>query len=238
MSEWSGLRSAVIVALALTTSSPVMASERRKDDRIPAFTVDDHLSLSEISVLLYGTTRRWKELAETNSLQAPYPVHLGQRLKLKTPPSISLEEGRDRLLKMWRTRFGLHDEPVAPAQPDFQTLSESPAESQRVNQRFEEEQKLATAAAPEKSVELDAEAALREGQSALQHGLLPEARDLLERARTLDPASVEAWIAEMRALELLRKNDEARSIARDFAARFPDLAELPLVKRLNPDGSR
>lgn len=68
---------------------------------------DSGETLSLISMRLYGTSKRWQEIAEANDLQAPYPVRVGQILKLTTAPTLDVFEGRIEILKHYRKKFGL-----------------------------------------------------------------------------------------------------------------------------------
>ncbi|MBU6376611.1 MAG: hypothetical protein KGQ59_11485, partial [Bdellovibrionales bacterium] len=64
-------------------------------------------TLFEIGIFLYGSRERWKELAEINNIQDPRSLHEGQKLRLVRPPRLSVEQGRQALLKYWRAYFGL-----------------------------------------------------------------------------------------------------------------------------------
>ncbi len=60
------------------------------------------LSLSVLSSVIYGTSKRWKKIADWNHLKAPYRIYLGQSLLLKKPFKLSEEEFNERLLTVWR----------------------------------------------------------------------------------------------------------------------------------------
>jgi len=82
-----------------------MAEVRAEGGSIPTFKVSDSLTLGEISVLLYGTTKKWHRIAEWNGLRPPYHVKRGQVLQLQMPPTVSKKVGKSLLLAMWRERF-------------------------------------------------------------------------------------------------------------------------------------
>lgn len=96
-----------ICAAGLMTYSTAVAA----DERNPA---DPHLhrvqkgeSLHLISLTLYGTGKRWKELAEANGLAHPYLIRVGQKIKIPEAPTLGKEDQDLALLRYWRKRFQL-----------------------------------------------------------------------------------------------------------------------------------
>lgn len=67
------------------------------------YTINGEITtLTEISLFLYGVTHRAALIAEWNGLAPPYPIRIGQKLKLRIPPRLTPEEGRAAVLEMWR----------------------------------------------------------------------------------------------------------------------------------------
>lgn len=69
--------------------------------------VDEHARmLSTVSILLYGTTRFFDQIAQWNQLKPPYKISLGQKLILRKQPTVSINEGRLLVRKMWAKQLG------------------------------------------------------------------------------------------------------------------------------------
>lgn len=66
---------------------------------------DSGLSLSVISTMVYGTCKRWKQIAKWNHLQHPYRIYVGQKLIIKDSIQVSKGEMDQRLLNLWRHRL-------------------------------------------------------------------------------------------------------------------------------------
>ena len=69
------------------------------------YTVQQNETLAEVSTRLYGTTRRWPELAKWNSLSKPYRLQTGQKLVLRRAPKLSPAKGRAAVEAMWRKQI-------------------------------------------------------------------------------------------------------------------------------------
>ncbi len=63
------------------------------------------LTLSELSKVIYGTSKRWKEIAEFNQMKAPYHLILGKWINLKDPVDVSKAAMDEKLLSYWRAKF-------------------------------------------------------------------------------------------------------------------------------------
>lgn len=70
------------------------------------YTIDaDTKNLSLVSLRLYGSQNKWKEIAKWNNLSDPNYILLGQKLIIKHKPKISSEEGDLLLYKYYRRKF-------------------------------------------------------------------------------------------------------------------------------------
>ena len=77
-----------------------------KKKGLQSFVVNDSgLSLSVISTMVYGTCKRWPQIAKLNHLRAPYRIRLGQHLVLETSVAVSKREMEGRLLSLWRVQM-------------------------------------------------------------------------------------------------------------------------------------
>ena len=63
------------------------------------------LTLSQLSKMLYGTPKRWHEIAEFNQMKAPYHLFLGKWINLKDPVDTSKQVMDEKLLSYWRMRM-------------------------------------------------------------------------------------------------------------------------------------
>lgn len=70
---------------------------------------EDTRTLGMVSLRLYGTSTRWREIAEWNDLGAPYRIHPSQKLVLKRAATLSPAEGDRMVLMAYRKKFGLAD---------------------------------------------------------------------------------------------------------------------------------
>ena len=82
------------------------------DDSAPfqTFVVNESgLSLRVLSEVVYGSKDDWEEIAQWNQLKAPYPLFVGQRLKLKLAEPLSRSEFNRRLLQIWKAKLHAED---------------------------------------------------------------------------------------------------------------------------------
>jgi hypothetical protein len=82
--------------------SSVAARPSRSPHREQVFLVNDSgLNLSFLSTIVYGTSKKWREIAKWNHLKRPYHIHLGQRLVLKNAPVFKDEVVKLKLRNLW-----------------------------------------------------------------------------------------------------------------------------------------
>jgi len=63
------------------------------------------MSLSILSSMIYGTSKRWPEIAAWNGIEDPYRIYLGQTLVLKDPVKFTKSEMSERLLELKKVRL-------------------------------------------------------------------------------------------------------------------------------------
>lgn len=80
---------------------------------------DEGLTLSIISKIIYGNTKKWQEIAEWNQISAPYRIRLGQVLILKGVAPVPEAELKKRLLDLWRAKLSKR----APQIPNYSQKS-------------------------------------------------------------------------------------------------------------------
>lgn len=102
------------MAFAVMLSWGLSSAQASRSER---YILRDRLTLSEISIQLYGTKRHWRKIAELNHISAPYRVRIGQKFRLPKRPTLTLEEGNVELLAMWRKRFKLEEKRVTAVAP-------------------------------------------------------------------------------------------------------------------------
>lgn len=85
---------------------------------LATYVVEQYDTLSEISIKLYGTSRRWREIARWNGLEDPHKIRSGKRLLLEEAPTVEPEVGNVLLVEMWRHRFGVDIERPGPKSID------------------------------------------------------------------------------------------------------------------------
>jgi len=187
-------------------------------------TVKDDYSLSEIAILLYANVGRWREIATANNLEAPYRIRPGQKLKLKNAPTLTKAQGRERLIAHYRARLRLStpnvvaeevvssQQPATPLAITEQALSAAALSFKNSRTETPEHKETSRALNTQKQLAL--------GKAWEAEKLLPAPGD--------EPAS---FIVLMRAELESGKTIEARKLAEQFAERFPEMRELPLVKK-------
>ncbi len=99
---------------SLVTKDLKLHSHSQADDRahqLEYFKVNDSgLSLSVISTMVYGTCKRWPEIARWNHLKDPYRIYVGQKLIVKDPVSLDQAQMDHRLLQLWRSRLAKREQ--------------------------------------------------------------------------------------------------------------------------------
>lgn len=215
---------------AFLTAALVFTGEGRAEERpevlarmgIPgaetriSYTVDaEARNLSTISIRLYGTSRKWREIAEWNSIPHPYRISLGQKLTLKQAPLLSLEEGYTLLLAHYRKRFGLK---VDQAHVDAILASARQRETRSSADRW-----VRTRTPAQGSEFLAAEKSFNAGRFLA-------AAESFRRIRTADPEDVPSWFYEIRSLQALDRPGESEEVARHFLGRFPEYKSIVTIR--------
>ncbi|MBC7398121.1 MAG: LysM peptidoglycan-binding domain-containing protein [Bdellovibrionales bacterium] len=176
------------------------------------YTVNDQISLSEISIQLYGKPEQWKEIAQYNHLKRPYRIRIGQILKLKHKPTLSEAEGNAALLALWRNRFGLN-------------LQSAPVVSLEDAMKASEALKKAelTPAA------ISSESNFKQGLGFYQQRNYKKAQLFFERARKSNPDSYPTWFYEINCLKAQHRFSGARELAHQLILSHSELASMPAL---------
>lgn len=181
---------------------------------------DDIPTLQEISLYLYGTTQRYGQIAEWNGLAAPYAVRIGQTLQLREAPVLTPEQGRQKVLEMWRSRFALAPE------PEPMTLEEK--------LRIEFEDSLRRARVKEQGsdgkVIKSAEEWFSDGERLYEEKELEKSLASFREVLRIEARHLPARVYEVRLLLLLQRNGEARTQAQKLIADQPQFAHVPFFR--------
>lgn len=198
---------------------------RADESNANAFTVSDEApTLCEIGILLYGRCSAHRKIALWNDLQPPFQLRLGQVLILKEPAALSLEEGRAKLLSIWRRKFGL---PAFAAKSSYEAALETlskPAEIGDVVLQLppKEAQNETRIMAAEAELELAKELFEKkdyEGALASFHSL-----------RSRQPKFLPPWIYEVRSLKALSREKDAGKTVSELLEANPELR--PALQRM------
>jgi hypothetical protein len=158
---------------------------------------DETPTLSEVGLFLYGESRMGREIANWNGIPRPFHIRLGQILVLRVPPALTPNEGSQRLLKMWRKRFGLSEElPHAQARQGCTVASN------------------------------DEDTLIEKGQIASRENRHEDALGCFRAVRQSHPRYLPAWFLELRELKILKREPEATELAIRLLESRPELKEL------------
>lgn len=76
-------------------------SHKQQDNNL-IYRIQRDDQLYSISIYLYGHPKYASKLADINSLERPYRLDVGRKLRLHRKPTLSPEEGHQALLEYWR----------------------------------------------------------------------------------------------------------------------------------------
>jgi tetratricopeptide (TPR) repeat protein len=214
------------------------------------FRVDDSTSLSEISLRLYGTANKWRKIAEWNQLAPPYRVRLNQVLKLRDPPTLGPEEGKQKLLAMWRRRMGVAASEVGVAASEVGAAPKEKQEEQKKHEEvklqsefvatFHEDEVEAKKDLPPQQAERERsyDDYFKEGEAQDKSRHFEEAAASFKKAREINPKSFAAWLCEIAVLKKLGRQAEAKTTAMALVEREPQLKNIPVIRNLlNGEGA-
>ena len=208
----------VLIGLVIFKTQSCFASNRE-------YVVNDQISLSEISIQLYGRPELWKEIAQYNHLMRPYRIHIGQILKLKHKAAVSKAQGNAMLLAFWRNRFGLSTQLAIVTPIDSAVkVSETVKKSQLP------------------SAVILGESNFKQGLVLYQQQNYAKARPFFEMARKSNPDSYAAWFYEINCFKAEQHFSAASKLARQLVLAHPELATMPALSeaslhRFSEDGS-
>ncbi|MBL7715792.1 MAG: LysM peptidoglycan-binding domain-containing protein [Bdellovibrionales bacterium] len=198
-------RAETVIEKKAETPAPVL-SDAQYETKVE----DAGETLSLISMRLYGTSKRWKEIAETNGMQPPYAVKVGQVLRLTSAPTLDEFQGRIEILKHYRKKFGLALE-GADYDRAVQTMAKSYGKTVPVR-------RIASTAPVVKTPEIKPEAVLPVAKAEIQTE--PKKADLDEEKRKVDEAF------EKEGLTYLKEKKWKNAIAH-FAKRKDGFLKAP-----------
>lgn len=214
--------SAFLACVLVSAISPAVAQARPSAEAEAVARVESGESLKLVSIRLYGTTRKWLELAKLNGLKPPYVVWKGQRLRvLPGVPILPRSVGDAKVLEMWRQRTGAGiRSSTAPAAVE----------------RFEEAKSawLGAVPAPQARVdgpsdeELSADLEFERGKALFDQGDHAAALRHFAKSILIDRVSPQAWFYAIRALKVLNRGKERRAIIADFLSDHPQFSGLPM----------
>lgn len=231
----------------------LVSTSQKKSNRWSTRVLDGE-SLGQISMRLYGTTKKWKKIAEWNQLSPPYRIKVNQLLVLEVQPALSEQAGNDALLQMWRKRFGLVEQaplvavpatPVLPQVPQkVQALVEEAKKEDRTlevkeqiqsiqdTSKMDEEQikQVETQVEKLEEEEYQAKGFYELGQKHMQSKQYEKAFQSFRKSRTLDPDLLAPWFYEIKALRLMSRDDEAKEVVVELLDHRPELKELPVLQ--------
>ncbi len=206
------------------------------------YQVQEGCHLKEVSLRLYGTSRHWMDIARWNDIQGPrFVLRRGQWLLLKKSPTLSPEEGEQRVLDLWRKRFGLDSRTPR----DLPRTGTRPSEPPTVvREKFEKEEEVLQLRAAAEGLgpsreEIRSEESRSErfqkAQAWFKGGNFAGALGEFHALRIEDASKPEFWLREIATLISLGRTGEARSLARKFADERPELSTIPFIVRLISD---
>lgn len=191
-----------------TTSPPAKEPEKPAEPKYYKYRVSKSIpTLGEISRSVYGTTKRWKEIAKWNNLRPPYYVRTGQILRLQEAPKLTMAEGKVELNKMWNQRYGIEvDHSPAAAYAPPETLVKSYHKPVTQNPK--------------------AEALFLRGKKLYDEGKFKEAAEFFKESRINNREMISAWIFEIQSWKQVGDSvKEARAKSR-FMRLHPSMSEI------------
>ncbi len=190
------------------------ALEQKQDpqEHFKKFTVTKEApTLGEISRFVYGTTKRWQEIAEWNNLKPPYMVREGQELLLKESPKITPNEGSVELNKMWKQQLKLDQD-------------RSPAAA------FDQGEMIVKSYSKPTTPNAQAEAFFQRGQQLYQQNDFKGAAESFRKSREVNKELISSWIFEMQSLKKLGQIDSEEKTRLLFLKNHPGMSDLPSVR--------
>ena len=233
---------------ALLLASFSIAGATSTDNKSKSYLVEADLSLSMIALKLYGNGKMASQLAKWNHLNKPYRVHPGQKLILIKPPELTETEGNLLIKNHWLAKMNLTVTPDYTPVEDIKKTEEkaaaleekkAPPTKAEIEVKFQEVVKKAEEANYQdlSQSELSASKAQDEGERNFKIQKYDDALVLFQQSRMQDEEPLAPWLYEIRTLKLLNRNDEAKTTARVFVKRHPEVAEFPSIKLLLNDSA-
>ena len=221
----------LFLALDLLVITASLARSEVSHASAPAkYVVAEGDTLELIALRLYGNKSRWKILARWNRLKNPSRLYVGKTLRVKYPPTLSNKEGEERVIAHWRAKLGVNEyEP-----PAMDDLKKQVAHINRT--AFEEAKTQAKKAEPTWESQLaepqEAEQLFNRGQTLFNQNQFEKALPDFTKSRQSNERFLPGWLFEIRTLQALHREEEAKTVARALIKSRPSLKGLPGIKNL------
>ena len=192
----------------------------------------EDIGLQIISIRLYGTLKKWHELAKWNHLETPYPIRIGQYLILEEKPTFTEKEGEAEVMKVWRQRFQLSVDAVEMKAIEIQHIKKKEEKRKEIKKEFLVTfQEIQKKEEPEKAKEeVTAEKKFANGETYFNNKQHEEALVEFRKSHELDPEPLPAWFYEIRILRLLNREEEAKKTAKVLFKVHPEVEQLPMFQ--------
>ena len=186
----------------------------------------NYLTLAEVSLIHYGTHKKWMKIAKWNQLEPPFVVKTGQRLALQDEPTLTEEQGLALLKKERATRY---EKRKAVAHASIQTNTEksegvTPPETSKTY----EEIRRSIASVESHSHEKNYEELFDEGKSFFQQQKFDEALKLVKSARSKNSEFLPAQFLEFKILKAMNRTNDSEKAKSELLDHHPEFKELPL----------
>lgn len=203
------MRLATLVAICVATSA--YAAD---------YVVDDSLSALELSIKLYGTPDRAKEISQANP-KTTAKFSKGQHIQIPAPASVSADEGSEKLLDYWRKRLSLRNTDVSASERAELVRRKYDVEVERIR-------KTEPGALPSANVQRSA-SLYQEGEVFYSKKKYADALAKLAESRVLDPQNSQSAILELRVLTDADRLEDAYVAADKLVRDHPEFAAIKPV---------
>jgi len=180
--------------------------------------------LGRVSLRLYGTTRRWKEIAELNELAGPhFALREGQSLRLPAPPTLSERQGRDKMVAYWLKRdpwrSGIDESSIA---TEPAPATRSPALSTEKAGRYLASQRM------------NHQKYFQRGRELMDAGNYDEALKYFAQSRREKEDYLPAWFYALRTHQLKKDEKGWEALQKSLVEKYPHLRSLPIFEKEGP----
>jgi len=190
--------------------------------------VEDGENLSLLSLRLFGTMKKFQQIAEWNNIALPYKIYTKQKLILREEPTLNKKEGFNLVVNYWRKRIGVIEQKI-PSRKKEVIVREQKKEFKKELEKIKEEAIKDADIPPEK---LSAETHFAKGETFFNKEKFGEAYGHFHESRELNPSQLRAWFFEIRCLKKLGRNDEAKKTAELLVDKHAETEHVPFIKKI------